>query len=414
MGTSTERNLRGRLGSGLRRFYPDLDRRVWENQRNRHVRHARQLLTAESRALTTARPEPGRPPHLIVVVSHGPDVSNWHVAGGHHFWEIHQSALEVLGEDGVTLFVAGHHESEEEWHRRLLKLIHDTEATHVIGQIEADPNQPHNWSWDVIAAVLADAWEGVLIGVMHDVAYEWLGNRAQRMGRLMPHLLIAEMCEPMDGFVRPGRFEVGPMTLPMSQATVAAIDERVHGLEKLYDVSFIGALYGYRLELLDRLHERGFEVAVNPHRSDATRTEAESRTNQPSYLDYMAGLAQSRMTINFSLANGGPHEQYKIRVQEASLVGCICITDDIDRTRRFFHQGEYSYFDSVDTLDAIVTDRLSDLGQLEVDQRRASERAHELSRTDFWGRIDAGLMRRGLPRLTGMSPPAEPTWPPGS
>ena len=408
MAAKMVQNWRNRMGLGLRRVYPDIDRIVWARQRDQHTRGAREHLLAEIHGVATARPDPDRSPHLIVVVSHGPEVTNWHVAGGHHFWEINQSAIEVLGEDRVTLFVAGSDEAEQQWHSRLLRLIVETQATHIIGQIEADPNQPHNWSWDVIAAVLAEAWDGVLIGVMHDVAYEWLGHRARRMGSLMPRLLIAELCEPMDGFVSPGRFDVGPMTLPMSQATVSAIDARVRGLEKVYDVSFIGALYGYRLQLLDRLRDSGFDVAVNPHRSDVTRTEEESRSNQPTYLDYMAGLAQSKMTINFSLANGGPHEQYKIRVQEASLVGCICLTDDVDRTRHFFAPGEYGFFDSVDTLEAVVAARLADPGQLTADQARASLRAHELSRTDFWGRIDDGLRRRELQRLTGMTAPAGP------
>ena len=74
----------------------------------------------------------------------------------------------------------------------------------------------------------------------------------------------------------------------------------------------------------------------------------------------MAGLARSELTINFSLANGGPHEQYKIRVHEASLVGCICLTDDGDRSRHFFAPNEYQFFPSVEALPDLIAARLAD------------------------------------------------------
>jgi hypothetical protein len=408
MSDQASRNLRGRLGARMLGLYPELDHDVWTLKRRRHVRNASRLLGVEATALPRGRDAAAPERHVVVVASHGPDVPNWHVAGGHIFFELHQSAIEVLGAERVTLFTVHPDEAEEHWHRRLLRCIAETSATHVIAQIEADPNQPQNWSWDVIGSVLEASWDGVLVGVMHDVAYRWLGIRARRLGGLMPRLLIVELCEPMDGFVQPGRYEVGPVTMPMSQATIAAIDARVHGLPKLHDVSFIGALYGYRVDLLNRLRERGLTVSVNPHRAEATSNEAESRRNLPSYLDYMAGLAQSDMTINFSLANGGPHEQYKIRVHEAALVGCICLTDDTDRSRHFYGTGEVEYFDSLDSLADVAMTRLADRDRLRIDQERARTRAHELSRTDFWGRIDDGLRLRGLPLLTGLRPPAEP------
>lgn len=198
------------------------------------------------------------------------------------------------------------------------------------------------------------------------------------------------------------------MTMPLSQASVAAIDAYVAGQPKEYDVSFIGALYDYRVELLDRIRATGLSVAVNPHRTDTATDYVQSRTNQPTYLDYMAGLARSETTINFSLANGGPHEQYKIRVHEAALVGCICLTDDTDRSRHFYSPNEYQFFPSIEALPGVIERRLADREALAADQGAAAARAHLLSRTDFWGRIDDGLRRRGLPVVTGLSAPVEP------
>lgn len=93
------------------------------------------------------------------------------------------------------------------------------------------------------------------------------------------------------------------------------------------------------------------------------------------------------------------------------MVGCLCLTDDVDRTRHFFAPNEYGYFPTLDSIPGIVTERLSDLPRLRADQSAARARAHELARTDFWGRIDEGLRLRGLPLLTGLVPPPEPLAP---
>ena len=66
------------------------------------------------------------------------------------------------------------------------------------------------------------------------------------------------------------------------------------------------------------------------------------------------------------------------------------------------------FFPSVEALPEIVTQRLADRAALASDQAAARDRAHLLSRTDFWGRIDDGLRQRGLPELTGLTAPASP------
>ena len=398
----------GRVGRQVNRVYPHVDRDVWLARRRLAVRAPSAALDRVARGLPLDHGRPAGDVHLVVVVHHGPDVPNWHVAGGNHFYEVHQSAIEVLGPECVTLFTVAQDEPTPAWQERLLRVVAQVHATHVIAQIEVDPNQPGTWNWDIVLPVLTRHWTGSVVGLMYDSAYEWLRIRAHRLGRQTDRLLIAELCEPMAGFVRAGQYEVGPMTMPLSQESIAAIDARVAGADKEYDVSFIGALYDYRVEMLDQLRAAGLRVAVNPHRADDPGTYEESRTNQPTYLDYMAGLARSELTINFSLANGGPHEQYKIRVHEAALVGCICLTDDGDRSRHFYAQNEYQFFGSLPDLPDVIAARLADREQLRLDQEAARVRAHELSRSDFWGRIDVGLQRRGLPRLTNLTPPTEP------
>ncbi len=398
MQVNLERSLLGKIGLQIGKVFPQFDATIWEVKRKRHCAQQSQVLSA----LASRLPRDGmaeRPIHLVVTAHHGPDAHNWHIAGGNIGFETYLSAVELLGEENVSLFGAGKDESEIAWHSRLLELMAEKKATHLIGQIEIDPNQASNWSWDVLATVFNEYWDGVFIGLMYDSAFEWLRLKTKRIGKIYPRVLYVDICEPITGYVVPGRPEVGPVTMPMSQASVSRIDEYVSGLEKLHQVSFIGALYDYRVELINALKSDGFDVVVNPHRPDTTVDYLDSRTNQPTYLDYMAGLAQSELTINFSLASGGPHEQYKIRVQEASLVGTICLTDDRERTRLFFEPNEYRFFESISSIEEVVESTLSDPNQLAQDQSAAKERAHVLALTDFWGKISETLDLRRLRTL---------------
>lgn len=398
---------RARLGGLASRAYPRLDEDYWRVSRWRRTRMGARALRPQAARLAAQGSTRGRPVHLVVVPDAGPGAPTWQVAGGNLFFEVYQSAVEVLGPDRVTLLAVRPEETEAEWHARLLDTLAETRATHVIAQIEADPEHTDRWSWDVVARVLDHSWDGVLVGVMYDSAYAWLQTRARRLGRLLPSLLLADLCVPMDGFVAPGRYDVGPLTMPFSQASIRAVDEHVRGMPKRHEVTFIGTLYEYRVELLEPLRALGLDVVINPHRPGAQADE-ESSPARTSYLDYMAALAQSEVTINFSLARGGPAEQYKIRVHEASLVGCLCLTDDRHRSQGFFAPSEYGRFTTLESMGPMVVECLSDRAALRERQAAARERAHVLSRTDFWGRIEVGLERRGLPALTGLRPPPPP------
>lgn len=387
-----------------------LDRATWTRRRRKETRIQLRRLRDSIARLDAARTEPrsAGDVHLVVIPHDGPDTGLWHPANGNHFFEVHASAVELLGSDRVTLVDIVCGEDATTWQAAVLDRIAETRATHVIAQIERDPNKTTDWSWDVIASALAGHWDGVFVGQMYDAGFQWLRVRAQRLAGILDKLVLADLCEPMTGYAVPGRPEIGPMTLPLSRESVSRIDAYVAGATKVHDVTFVGALYEYRVELLDRLTAAGFHVAVNPHRSDSARTDEESRANQPSYLDYMRALAESELTINFARASSGPRWQYKIRPQEAALVGCLCLTDDVDRTSRFFAPGDYAYFESVDTLSDIVGELLVDRTALQSAQARARARAHELAVVDYWGRIDDGLRRRGLPVITGLTAPDPP------
>ena len=401
-------SLIGKITSPLHRIFPNLHYGVWNRQRDRILRSQLPSLAHFAGPLTAASLDSERDLHVIIIPHYGPDAPTWHVAGQNHFFEIYQSLQEILGPERVTLFATDKSDPDFDYHAGLLQLITDTRATHVIGQIESDPNKADTWSWDVPMSILAENWDGVFIGVMWDWAYPWLGVRAKRLARINSRLLVAELCQPISGLTVKGRVEAGPLTMPLSRATMAAVLDRVAGAEKIYDLTFIGALYDYRVQLINQLRSDGVNVAVNPHRPDVTADYHESRANQPSYLDYIYGLAQSQITINFSQAAGGPGEQYKIRIQEAALAQCLCLTDDRDGTRHFFAKDQFGFFDEVGNLEQVVKDSLANPEELKQRQVAAQARAIELAGTDFWGRIEAALTARGLRSLTGLAAPPAP------
>jgi hypothetical protein len=197
-----------------------------------------------------------------------------------------------------------------------------------------------------------------------------------------------------------GRPEVGPVNMPMSDQSMALVDARLASVNVQHDISFVGVLYPYRVELIDALRAEGLSVAVNPHRSDAARSREETMANQPGWLDYMAGLASSRSTINFSESAARPVEQLKTRVIEAGLAGTFLFTDDTDRTARFWIPDvEFGRFTGVSDLPNVAQRYLSDPERLGAGRVAFAKRARPLARTQFWGSIDEVLARRNLPSL---------------
>ena len=78
-------------------------------------------------------------------------------------------------------------------------------------------------------------------------------------------------------------------------------------------------------------------------------------------------------------------------------MGCLVLTDDIDRTGRFWTpESEYGYFPSLAELPALIVRLLADPVELAAAQERAKTRARAINVTSFWGGIEEGLRKRGL------------------
>ena len=130
-------------------------------------------------------------------------------------------------------------------------------------------------------ADLSKIWNGVLLGVMFDSAFRLITLQSSELARISERFVLVDICMPMDSVLVKGRPEVGPVNMPISNETLSVIDERIQYLPKLYDVSFIGALYPYRVQLLDEMRDHGANVAVNPHRKDVATDFESSRAQQP-------------------------------------------------------------------------------------------------------------------------------------
>ena len=391
--------IRQTLGSLASRVYPGLDERIYNRRRDREV----QDFVAEHRYkerladLTALAPLPAQA-HLVVVPQIGPDSQTFRPASGNFFYEIAQSAREYFGADRVSIFGVDGDLSQPEWHEQLIRYLISSGATHVIAQVEGDPNSSEaKQSWDILWSQLHPRWNGVFLGLVTDSYFTWITAGARRLAKMSSNFMLVDICMPMDDVLVAGRAEVGPVNMPISNESLTVIDAACEGLERIFDVSFIGALYPYRQELLAKMSSSGATVAINPHREVAANDFESSRKNLPSYLDYMKALRQSRMTINFSQSNAGNQQQLKTRVLEAACMGSLVLTDDVARTELFWSVGsEYAYFEAPDLLPELVGSLLADSNDLEAVRLAGQQRARAINISSFWDGIEEGLARRGL------------------
>ena len=388
-------SMRSRVGGLASRVYPGLDEWVWNRKRDREF-----PLSVVHGLISDW---PTREPHVLVVPQEGSDFESWGEGNWNFYFETWQTAVEMFGASQVSVLHVSRGESWESWIPRLVAMANEVGATHIITHIESDPgSESSTWHWDVAWAELLRRWDGVLLGVMFDSAYYWIHAQSRRLARMSPRFMVVDICMSMDGSMKRGRPEVGPVNMPMSRLSLDLIQHKCAAVEKQWDVSFIGVLYPYRVLAIADLRNRGVSVVVNPHRRDNANDYGATRVNRPPWLDYMAALAASRITINFSQSNAAPVQQLKTRVIEAMLAGTVLATDDVDRTSRFFTPGEdYLYFRDLDDLPNVISRALAEPGLVEAIPARVAERARYLANRGFWEAIDAGLERRGLPRVLG-------------
>ena len=402
-GVTPPRTLRAKVGRLVQRVIPDLDEWQWNRKRDAEMRSLVERAGYAQRLSTIGPPRLGqdRQPHLVIIPKDGPSFTNWAVAGGNFFFEITQAAREHYGGSRVTVFSPEPGETVPDWHERLIRHLVESQATHLMAMVETDPDGAATWSWDVLWSQLHCRWDGVFLGVMFDSAYRWITIPVRRIARMCDRFVVVDICMPMDGSMVRGRPEVGPVNMPVSNLSLAEIDSHINGLPKVYDVTFVGSLYPGRVAMIEELRAHGVRVAVNPHHDTGEVLDLEgSRVNQPGYVGYMAALAQSHMTINFGRSSAGDIFQLKTRVLESELMGCIVLTDDVDRTERFWTPGdEYGFFREPSDVPELVRSFLDDPIRMQRVQDAGRARARAINVSSFWGGVDEGLVRRGLPGI---------------
>ncbi len=399
-------NRRSMLGRATSAVYPDYDYARWRSRRRREV--AASLSTpeyADAVAIPSFARSASTQAHVVVVPQEGESYESFKAGTRNFYYEAAQNLRELGDPTRVSVFSIDRDESPAAWHARLLNYLRDSQATHLLTHIEHDPGHPgKRYTWDTFWTLAAPRWNGVLLGVMFDSAYPWITAGSKQLARISDRYVVVDICMPMDGAMVRGRPEIGPVNMPVSRQSLDLVAERLRGVEPEWDVSFIGALYPYRVKLIERLRSLGVQVAVNPHRPDITVDKESSRRSQPEWLEYMAGLRSSRMTINFARSSAGPIEQLKTRVLEATLARTLLLTDDQDRTRLFWKpEEEYVYFRDSEALPGVITDLLADPDRVRRIAVAGEQRAWELAPTHFWTGIDAGLARRGLPQVLDTS-----------
>ena len=210
-----------------------------------------------------------RTTHVVVVPQEGKSFESFAPGNRNFYYEAAQSLREILGIDSVSLCHVDPGETPEAWHARLIDFVQSVGATHVMGHVESDPGQVSApWSWDSLWSQLSAVWDGVLLGVMFDSSFQWLSAQSRLLARISDRFLLVDICIPMDGRMVRGRPEVGPVNMPMSRESLALVSERLSDASPRFDLSFIGTMYPYRVELVDQIRSLGVSVAVNPHRSD--------------------------------------------------------------------------------------------------------------------------------------------------
>jgi hypothetical protein len=387
--------LRRRMSSLMGRVFPSVHEHVFNRDRDANVPASR-----APRGGYSAKPFRERPPHIIVVSPEGPSFDSWRPGTRNLYFEAWLSARERFGEDSVSVLDVPEGQPPRVWHSQLRDLAHDVSATHILMHMESDPGSSDKWTWDEFWNSAAQEWDGALLGVAFDSAYDLVTMKLRRLARMSPNFMAVDICTPLDDVLVRGRTEVGPVKMPVSNESLRLVESRIADVTKSYDVSFIGALYPYRTALISRLESMGISVAVNPHRQDVTHDFQSSRRNQPEWLDYMAGLAGGEMTINFSRSSAGEFEQLKTRVLEATLAGTVLLTDDVNSTSRFFvPEREYAHFETIEDLPGVVQEWLSDRTRLDGARVAAQARARLLAENSFWDGISKGLDLRQLPQL---------------
>lgn len=306
----------------------------------------------------------------------------WEIAGGNYFFEILQSAREIFNEKQIGFQRIGLGQSG--WEIQIINQVITDNPRNLLLQIETDPDGSGNWNIDSLARNLKRiGWKGRLFLLSYDSVFPLHMFRIDRVARIYQNSVVISIDRSCEEYYRSAAPNIGPAFLPISQASLQAINQHFAseaGLGLGSDLTFIGAEYGYRLIALDALHKAGLPISINPHNKGIRIA---------SYLEYASAIHDSLATLNFSRAHVIDSPQVKSRIIEAMLFNCVVITDDSHVLEKFFDINlHFLSYSSPQELVKIYQDLVTDKDRQEQFKQRALTRALEVNKWSFWGQIE--------------------------
>ena len=392
--------MRAGLSRAINTAFPRLSWNIWSTQRtaqqwsSAEIRPSLDNLTSRRRPRTGLTTQ-GRSSLLLVVPSADHEEIPWGPAQGNYSFELFETARMYMGADSVRVIRISSDENTLDYHNRILDFAHDHGISHILSRIDIEANAGPHWSWDLFVRSLRKDPRLIYLPLTYDSAYPYVSMHLDRITRLHARSVPIVLDRPIEGVVRPRRPAAGPLFLPLSNISMATLNEALDGISAEYDVTFIGNVsgYPYRGKLLQDLEDAGIDVDVNPH--------GRSEGQLAGFVSYAEALRKSRITINFTRCNGVPVTQLKTRMLEGALFGAVVAADSPLYSRDYFEQGtEFIAYTSPRDLKQQVQRLLDDETSLQRMQDQARTRADYLRVTSFWEKADAALRKNQLPGLS--------------
>ena len=365
------------------------DRQVWRYQRRRAT--AAHLRSLEKPAFADLDSSESR---LLIIPHDGPHLDSWKPFGGNWFFEIHQSAVDFLGHQRVRVVSIPPFMPVQGWVQRVFDEITTFKPTHIIGQIERDPNKSVDWNWDVFAEGLLKAPGATFIAVHYDLHFAWIQERLKRLHSILPEMVSMGLADPPMIRIPRGSRGIGPVTMPISEISLGQAGGLRSSTTRSEDLSFLGALYDNRLPILRDLEDAGLRVNVNPHHAKVADDYLGSRENKSDYLGYMRGIAACSFTLNFARASSGSDVQYKTRVVESAVLGTFLVTDDSKWAPNLLSPDLVVVVDDFRDAGTAVRD-FQRLDGLQARRDALIEKGKFLARYHFWGELERALRSMG-------------------
>lgn len=360
-----------------------IQRFLFNLKRNRSE-NADSAYFLENKKVTKLRA--GRPIDLLVVTPWAdPNRHLWEIAGGNYFFEIFHSAKEYFANKKIENIRIGYGDSD--WKYNLLGAIRNSNPKNILIQVESDPDGSGDWTIDSFAQMLKKiGWNGRFFLLTYDSVFPLHMFRIDRVTRIFRKSVVISIDRYCRGYYRARVPNIGPAFLPLSEATLLAIQDYFQVIDNEWTrelgrkFTFVGAEYDYRRVALTAIRDTGLELSINPQNRGS---------EQASYLKYALALHSSLATLNFSRAHVIDVAQVKSRVIEAMLFQCVLVTDEGSILEKFFEPGvDFLTYSSPEELLRIYQNLLSDKNKVEHMKKNAFDRAIKVNKSSFWGEFE--------------------------